>query len=345
MLPGHLNIVILQETNPAISVSVHIFKVIHLYVLQDTRNTSKVVENQFRVSTYLSGGIEETKMPRDVCIHIWSLLDFDIVQRKCTLVSRAWFEKIRNSRSLSQEMRLRIENQSIEQINDVLSNWKKLQVLHVTKKEAIIQFGINLNEHKLLRKIIVPQKMKVGFEELEGIWGKATKVWIDPKNLLAPPDLENIFSLNLKIDKHKKVPENIEIEKIELFNVLTNVESLSISGNCFNLGLISSFKKLKYLNLTIDEIPRDFEMAKIGQTLPNVEELFVECENGENFNLELILGFKSLKTLKVEVYDMDTNAFLDTLRSLKNVKAMNLFAFISMDGTSGIDFFTCTDSP
>ena len=86
-------------------------------------------------------------------------------------------------------------------------------------------------------------------------------------------------------------------------------------------------------------------MAKIGQTLPNVEELFVECENGENFNLELILGFKSLKTLKVEVYDMDTNAFLDTLRSLKNVKAMNLFAFISMDGTSGIDFFTCTDSP
>ena len=100
-------------------------------------------------------------MPRDVCIHIWSFLDFDTVQKKCTLVSRAWFEKIRNSPSLSREMRLRIENQSIEEINDVLNHWKKLQVLHVTKEEAITQFGINLNEHKFLRKIIVPKKKLV----------------------------------------------------------------------------------------------------------------------------------------------------------------------------------------
>ena len=96
-------------------------------------------------------------------------------------------------------MRLRIENQSIEEINDVLNHWKKLQVLHVTKEEAITQFGINLNEHKFLRKIIVPKK-KLVFEEL-GVWGKATKVWIDPKNLLAPAKLENIFSLHLEIDK------------------------------------------------------------------------------------------------------------------------------------------------
>ena len=68
-------------------------------------------------------------------------------------------------------MRLRIENQSIEEINDVLNHWKKLQVLHVTKEEAITQFGINLNEHKFLRKIIVPKK-KLVFEEL-GVWGKS----------------------------------------------------------------------------------------------------------------------------------------------------------------------------
>ena len=83
-------------------------------------------------------------------------------------------------------------------------------------------------------------------------------------------------------------------------------------GNGFNLGLISSFKNLKYLKLIIDQIPRDFEVEKIGKALPNVEELFVDCEEGENFNLELILGFKSLKTLKVEVFDMDIHAFLDT---------------------------------
>ena len=307
---------------------------------------------------------ESTKirLPTEIWIHIWSFLDFNTLQKISILVSKEWFCKIRNSARLSGEMILRLENRNAKDINNVLFQWPKLKVLHLSDCQCgsrlgklvslweklkennvtIEMLGINLTENALLEKIIVPRSVPVS--ELGG-WGKATKVWIDPKNLLAPPDLENIFSLNLKIDKHKKVPENIEIEKIELFNVLTNVESLSISGNCFNLGLISSFKKLKYLNLTIDEIPRDFEMAKIGQTLPNVEELFVECENGENFNLELILGFKSLKTLKVEVYDMDTNAFLDTLRSLKNVKAMNLFAFISMDGTSGIDFFTCTDSP
>ena len=289
--------------------------------MQETRNPPKVVENNFCVS----GGFEETKMLREVCIHIWSFLDFDTIQRKCTLVSRAWMEEIRNSPSLSREMKLRIEDQSIEEINDVLNHWKMLQVLHVTKEEAITQFGINLNELKLLRKIIVPKK-KLVFEEL-GVWGKASKVWIDPKNLLAPAKLENIFSLRLKIDM---VPENIEIEKIR--EALPNVEKLSISGDGFNLGLISSFEKLKYLKLITDQIPRDFEMEKIGQALPNVEELFVYCQEGENFNLELIMGFKSLKTLKIKVGDMDMNDFLDTLRSLENVKTLNLFVFIGMNG-------------
>ena len=262
-------------------------------------------------------------MLREVCIHIWSFLDFDTIQRKCTLVSRAWMEEIRNSPSLSREMKLRIEDQSIEEINDVLNHWKMLQVLHVTKEEAITQSGINLNELKLLRKIIVPKK-KLVFEEL-GVWGKASKVWIDPKNLLAPAKLENIFSLHLKIDK---VPENIEIEKIG--EALPNVEKLSISGDGFNLGLISIFEKLKYLKLITDQIPRDFEMEKIGQALPNVEELFVYCQEGKNFNLELILGFKSLKTLKIDIDDMDMNDFLYTLRSLENVKTLNLFVFIGI---------------
>ena len=167
------------------------------------------------------------------------------------------------------------------------------------------------------------------FEEL-GVWGKATKIWIDPKNLLAPAKLENIFRLHLKTDE---VPENIEIEKIG--EALPNVEELSISGNCFNLGLISSFKKLKKLKLIVDRIPRDFEMEKIGQALSNVEELFVkdQCRyRGENFNFELILGFKSLKTLKVEVDYMDLESFLDTLRSIENVKASNLFVSFTMNG-------------
>ena len=41
--------------------------ILYLYVLQETRNPPKVVENKFCVSR----GIEETKMPRDVCIHLF----------------------------------------------------------------------------------------------------------------------------------------------------------------------------------------------------------------------------------------------------------------------------------
>ena len=77
-------------------------------------------------------------------------------------------------------------------------------------------------------------------------------------------------------------------------------------------------------------------MEKIGQALPNVEELFVQDEcslRDENFNFELILGFKSLKTLKVEVDFMDLNSFLGTLRSIENVKASNLFVSFCMNGT------------
>ena len=150
--------------------------------------------------------------------------------------------------------------------------------------------------------------------------------------MLAPAKLENIFRLHLKTDE---VPENIEIEKIG--EALPNVEELSISGNGFNLGLISSFKQLKSLKLIIDRIPKDFEMEKIGHALPNIEELFVkdQCRvRGENFNFELILalGFRSLKTLKIEVDYMDFNSFLDTLRSIEKLKASNLFVSFSMNG-------------
>ena len=46
-------------------------------------------------------------LPIEVWIQIWSLLDFDTLQKKCTRVSKKWFQEIRDSPSLSAEMKLK----------------------------------------------------------------------------------------------------------------------------------------------------------------------------------------------------------------------------------------------
>ena len=76
---------------------------------------------------------ESTKirLPTEIWIHIWSFLDFNTLQKICILVSKEWFCRIRNSAKLSGEMILRLENRNAKDINNVLSLWPKLKVLHL----------------------------------------------------------------------------------------------------------------------------------------------------------------------------------------------------------------------
>ena len=59
-------------------------------------------------------------LPIEVWFHIWSFLDFNTRQKKCTRVSKEWLHQIRNSTRLSGEMILRLENRNLEDINDAL---------------------------------------------------------------------------------------------------------------------------------------------------------------------------------------------------------------------------------
>ena len=146
-------------------------------------------------------------LPTEVWIHIWSFLDFIDCQEMCTLVSKEWFNIIRNSTRLSGEMIFKFDKQNIKDINDALSRWPKLKVLHlydytssrlnklVSHWEKLKEFtltteifGINLTEHELLRKIVVSESMPLA--EL-GDWGKANKLWFDPKNW-TPANLSNV---------------------------------------------------------------------------------------------------------------------------------------------------------
>ena len=257
-----------------------------------------------------SSELSEIILPTEVWILAWSFLDFNTVQNKCTLVCKEWLIKIRNSTRLSGEMLLRLENRNVKDINDALSRWPKLKVLHLSdcncnyrtcncntcncnssrlsklvshweksKKFALNteMFGVNLTDNTLLRKIIVPKS--IPFVEL-GDWGKVFKVWFDPKNW-TKANLENVNNLRIYLD----------------------------------------------------HFPRTVEMMQIGQVLPNVEELYITGKSGTTadakFDSDIIsslqnflLGFKKLTEVSIVVLvDItDFAKFLPAIANLKNVK-------------------------
>ena len=251
---------------------------------------------------FVSSKSSKSNLPTEVWILTWSFLDFNTVQKKCTLVSKEWLNGIRNSTRLSGEMILRLKNLNVRDINDALSRWPKLKVLHMSdcncnyrccncngsRLSKLVShweksnkfglntemFGVNLTNNELLRKIIVQKSMP--FVEL-GDWGKVFKVWFDPKNWTPT-----------------------------------------------NLGTVN------HLRIYLDHIPRKLEMMQIGQVLVNVEELYITGKRGPTrdakfeslfiLNLEnFLLGFKKLKEVFIVVL-VDMTDFLKFLRAIANLK-------------------------
>ena len=75
--------------------------------------------------------------PIEVWIKIWDFIDFHTLQKKCTIVSKSWFEVIRNTPTLSGEMELKktiekedgtLETLDADGIDSILSHWPMLKV-------------------------------------------------------------------------------------------------------------------------------------------------------------------------------------------------------------------------
>ena len=96
-------------------------------------------------------------------------------------------------------MLLKNEKLKVEDVNAVLSHWEKIKVLRLSKKMTLI--GLDLNANPMLRKIIIPVDMSL--KEL-GTWGKATKIWFDPKHFWNPVKLENVVELKIQLDYNAK---------------------------------------------------------------------------------------------------------------------------------------------
>ena len=135
--------------------------------------------------------------------------------------------------------------------------------------------GINLKEHAILRKIVVPKSVSVA--EL-GDWGKATKVWFDPKNW-TPAHLRNVIDLDMYVDC---LPRNFEL--VQMGQGLMNVEVLHINdsrgmiGNKIDSELIMSLrkfilglKKLKKVSLQVEVDITDF--LDFLQSIANIKDV------------------------------------------------------------------------
>ena len=210
----------------------------------------------------------EFNLPEEVWRHVWSFLNFNHCQKICTLVSKTWFNQIRNSSVLSGEMRIvRSDNetQKFEEFQKfmksgqieknlifamkkfefednaeaVLSRWPSLKVLYVSNEKEVEKFG-SFPKHKLLEKIVILDKISPQNKLLSkklGSWGTVTKSWFNPK-----PPLNSAPGYSLKSNKqtHPAALENVlslhispdsipsNFEKIA--ELMKNVESLSFSS-------------------------------------------------------------------------------------------------------------------
>ena len=138
--------------------------------------------------------IVEIILPEEVWILIWSYLDFNIVQKICSRVSKSWLRMIRSSK-LSWEMKLQIidyedeeddaDVNALRDFNSILFHWNNLRVLHFSSEPEFARFrlSLSLKSHESLEKIVIaagPGLFGKGKESnLDHVlWGVVTKYWI-----------------------------------------------------------------------------------------------------------------------------------------------------------------------
>ena len=214
---------------------------------------------------------EEIILPEEVWILIWSYLDFNIVQKICSPVSKSWLEMIRNSK-LSWEMKLQIiyykddmDVIALRDFNSILFHWNNLRVLHFSSEPEFARFrtSLSLNSHESLEKIVIPARQGLLCKKGTNFgctiftsWGVVTKYWIDPRDILDPDAVKNVITIKIYLDR---LPVPDDIAMIQNDYDLTNLETLEIceyeEGERVwipNIKLLSKFSNLKVLVICLE---------------------------------------------------------------------------------------------
>ena len=246
-------------------------------------------------STEIQGLIEEIILPEEVWMLIWSYLDFDIIQKICSCVSKSWFEMIRRSK-FSWEMRLRktfsydLDFLAINDLDAILFHWENLRVLHFSSELEFVRLRLSylLSSHKSLEKIVIPSD-QVFFTKDDNMLGVLTKYWLDPRHIFAPDAAKNAIRLKMYIER---LPEEFAMQQNGYD--LSNLETLDIEQipNSLNNPLLTQRRD----GMSYDDvIPKNELLSKFN----NLKWLTVEIEIHIDFLLDIVRFLGSTKTVKI----------------------------------------------
>ena len=243
----------------------------------------------------------------------------------------------------------------VKDVNAVLDHWQKLKTLHVSRQMDIYRKNIQwqLMNFEFLERIITEfpdqyvMSKTVSCLDTHFI-GSIKRIFIDPKDVRAPIELENVLWLQLNgspFDKNSmfaRVGNDLAGLK-EIGPKMTNLEILSIvnpgltfavNPNEFQLTLewISGFKNLKELEVQGADL-NDFSFENL-KTMTKLKKIcLISCFHGtigENIVGETIvkffMEFPVDKTLIIEngtIY-CDTSDLVQILKALGAIKNLEI---------------------
>ena len=305
-------------------------------------------------------------LPMEVWHHIWSFIDFENLQKTCVTVSKTWFNEIRNSPTLSSEIRitekLNDDDLNDEDFNDVLSRWPKLKLLDLTEykvekiRSLVLTKKINLKAHTLFERIIAkPNSSKFvhghnltydlteisDFGEVQAVWiygnpnyegnfGEVQKICIDPKNVLAPIKLENIYCFNWF-----GFCETKDAKMKEMGTMMKNMETLIVDNNIFNVEELSWILRLKNLKRIQFSFADSFDVGHFRNLkfLSTLKILHLTNINLFGDIAKFLTEFPVTQTLILEDYESESNklycnissllAVLNALGTMKNLQILD----------------------
>ena len=177
-------------------------------------------------------------LPKEMWITIWSYVDFKTLQKSCVLVSKVWLKDVRESVELSGKLFLKNDNLDEEFVKTILSNWKMLKVLHLSKRMDQLDLA---STHKILEKLVVPVE-NLFINELKDHPVEAKKIFINPK-------LKTFLYLNKKVvilnPKNKSIPVPINVENV--IELRLNLSDIKILGGLAQMKPLKSMNAMKNL--------------------------------------------------------------------------------------------------
>ena len=172
-------------------------------------------------------------LPKKVWIQVWSFLDFKKLHKICKSVCKTWFLDIRESGRLSDRLKIRNCEVQDNELKKILSNWKKLKILELSKETKLDLSAT----HKFLNKVIIPLDPKEFVKSVNTSLNTTTifeqtvnKIWFDPHNKSGPLSCPySIIDIKLRIEVrlyNGNNVQNLSSQKLAVF--AENLESLQI---------------------------------------------------------------------------------------------------------------------